>query len=261
MSMRVLLVESDTAAASAVVSLLKSEGYDCSGLAAGKADFRAAQLASYDLIIVDVALPDAGGYEIVRRLMTRPEPTPLLVLSGMPERDKRLRGLGIGEDNYLAKPFKKDALLARIRKNVVRPFGETGVILHGGLVANLDTHTVVVEGQPVYLTDSEFDLLALFLMHRGALLTKEAILDRLYGGVAAPERKNIDVRIFRLRKKLAAASGGENFIDTVLGRGYLMRDTQGPSSHGVDPHVRTGPRPSIGSRSPIHADGLSNHSS
>ena len=237
--MRVLLVDDETATASSVELMLKAEGYDCSGPEFGKTGFEIGNLGTYDLVIVDLALPDIDGYELVRRLMTALGQAPILILSTMPEPDMRLRGIGISANNYLAKPFKRDALLARIQTIFLRPNGDSRSVIHiGELSANLDNRTVTVAGQPLYLTDKEYELLALLLIRKGTTLTKEMILNHLYGQVDEPLLKVIDVFIFRLRKKLSAISGGQNFIDTIWGRGYIVQDTVGTSDNEVEAVTR-----------------------
>ena len=140
-----------------------------------------------------------------------------------------MRGLGFGADDYMTKPFHKDELVARIHAVVRRSKGHAqSVILTGELLVNLDTKTVEVGGQRVHLTGKEYQMLELLSLRKGTTLTKEMFLNHLYGGMDEPELKIIDVFICKLRKKLATAAGGKNFIETVWGRGYVLREGAPP---------------------------------
>ena len=151
--------------------------------------------------------------------------TPILILSGMSGPDYKVKGLGFGADDYLTKPFDKDELIARIRAVVRRSKGHAeSIIRTGALAVNLNSRTLEVDGQPIHLTGKEYGVLELLSLRKGTTLTKEMFLNHLYGGMDEPELKIIDVFICKLRKKLAAATGGENYIETVWGRGYVLRD-------------------------------------
>jgi two-component system cell cycle response regulator CtrA len=173
-------------------------------------------------------LPDIDGYEVLRRLRSAKVATPILILSGLSEPDKKVKGLGFGADDYLTKPFDKSELIARIQAIVRRSKGYSeSVIRTGKLAVNLDTRTVEVESQPLHLTGKEYGILELLSLRKGTTLTKEMFLNHLYGGMDEPELKIIDVFVCKLRKKLSAATGGENYIETVWGRGYVLRDPPG----------------------------------
>jgi two-component system cell cycle response regulator CtrA len=170
-------------------------------------------------------LPDIDGYEVLRRLRAARVRTPILILSGLTELDHKVKGLGYGADDYLTKPFHKRELIARIHAIVRRSKGHPdSVIRTGKLAVNLDAHTVEVDKQPLHLTGKEYGILELLSLRKGTTLTKEMFLNHLYGGMDEPELKIIDVFVCKLRKKLAAATGGMNYIETVWGRGYVLRD-------------------------------------
>jgi two-component system cell cycle response regulator CtrA len=223
--MRVLLVEDDAGVAQSIELMLKSGGFvvDTAGL--GEDGIEIGKLYDYDLIILDLMLPDIDGYEVLRRLRAAKVNTPILILSGLNELDNKIKGLGFGADDYLTKPFDKRELIARIQAIVRRSKGHSeSLIKTGKLSINLDTHTVEVGGQPLHLTGKEYGILELLSLRKGTTLTKEMFLNHLYGGMDEPELKIIDVFVCKLRKKLSTATGGENYIETVWGRGYVLRD-------------------------------------
>ncbi len=220
--MRVLLIEDDTATAKAIELMLKSEDYVCDSTNLGEDGLDIGKLYDYDLIILDLMLPDIDGLEVLRRMRTAKVQTPILILSGLSQPDDKVKALTAGADDYLTKPFDKEELVARIQAIVRRTNGHPDAVVRtGGLSVNLNTRMVTVEEQLVHLTRREYSILELLALRKGSTLTKEMFLNHLYGGMDEPEIKIIDVFICKLRKKLSAASG-ENYIETVWGRGYFM---------------------------------------
>lgn len=227
--MRVLLVEDDPAMAQSVELMLKTAGMVVDTTDLGEDGLEIGKLYDYDIIILDLMLPDMDGLEVLRRLRDARVETPVLILSGLTESEMKVKGLGSGADDYLTKPFDKDELLARIQAIVRRSQGHSqSIITTGKLAVNLDTATVEVEGQSIHLTGKEYGILELLSLRKGTTLTKEMFLNHLYGGMDEPELKIIDVFICKLRKKLADATDGENYIETVWGRGYVLRDPEEP---------------------------------
>ena len=225
--MRVLLVEDDTSTAKSIELMLKAESFVVDSTDLGEDGLEIGKLYDYDIIILDLMLPDIDGYEVLRRLRAARVATPVLILSGLSETEQKIKGLSTGADDYLTKPFDKRELIARIHAVVRRSKGHSeSVIRTGKLSVNLDTSTVEVDGQPLHLTGKEYGILQLLSLRKGTTLTKEMFLNHLYGGMDEPELKIIDVFICKLRKKLAAATEGENYIETVWGRGYVLRDPQ-----------------------------------
>ena len=223
--MRVLLVEDDTSTAKSIELMLKAEGFVCDSTDLGEDGLEIGKLYDYDIIILDLMLPDIDGYEVLRRLRAARVQTPILILSGLSEPDKKIKGLGFGADDYLTKPFDKGELIARIQAIVRRSKGHPeSIIRTGDLAVNLDSRTVEVNDQPLHLTSKEYGILELLSLRKGTTLTKEMFLNHLYGGMDEPELKIIDVFICKLRKKLSAATEGANYIHTVWGRGYVLRD-------------------------------------
>jgi two-component system cell cycle response regulator CtrA len=223
--MRVLLVEDDSATAASIEMMLRAEGFICDTTDLGEDGLEIGKLYDYDIIILDLMLPDIDGYEVLRRLRAARVRTPILILSGLGELDHKIKGLGFGADDFLTKPFDRRELIARIQAIVRRAKGHSeSVIRTGKLTVNLDSRTVEVEGAPLHLTGKEYGILELLSLRKGTTLTKEMFLNHLYGGMDEPELKIIDVFVCKLRKKLSTAAAGDNYIETVWGRGYVLRD-------------------------------------
>ena len=223
--MRVLLIEDDSATAQSIELMLKSESFNVYTTDLGEEGIDLGKIYDYDIILLDLNLPDMSGFEVLRSLRVSKVKTPILILSGLAGIEDKVRGLGFGADDYMTKPFHKDELVARIHAIVRRSKGHAqSVINTGDLCVNLDTKTVEVNGARVHLTGKEYQMLELLSLRKGTTLTKEMFLNHLYGGMDEPELKIIDVFICKLRKKLANASNGKNYIETVWGRGYVLRE-------------------------------------
>ena len=223
--MRVLLIEDDTAMAKSIDLMLQGDGFNVYGTDLGEEGLDLGKIYDYDIIVLDLNLPDMHGYDVLKKLRVAKVETPILILSGMSEPDDKVRGLGFGADDYMTKPFDKRELVARIHAIVRRSKGHSqSIIKTGKLSVNLDSRAVEVEGQRLHLTGKEYAMLELLSLRKGTTLTKEMFLNHLYGGMDEPELKIIDVFICKLRKKLANATGGEHYIETVWGRGYVLRD-------------------------------------
>ncbi len=223
--MRVLLIEDDSATAQSIELMLKSESFNVYTTDLGEEGVDLGKLYDYDIILLDLNLPDMSGYEVLRTLRVSKVKTPILILSGLAGIEDKVKGLGFGADDYMTKPFHKDELVARIHAIVRRSKGHAqSVIQTGDLVVNLDTKTVEVSAQRVHLTRKEYQILELLSLRKGVTLMKEMFLNHLYGGMDEPEQKIIDVFICKLRKKLASASGGKDYIETIWGRGYVLRE-------------------------------------
>lgn len=225
--MRVLLVEDDPTTQASVKMMLESAGMVVDATDLGEDGLEIGKLYEYDIMILDLMLPDMDGLEVLRRLRDSRVQTPVLILSGLTESEMKVKGLGIGADDYLTKPFDKPELLARVQAIIRRSAGHShSVIRTGRMSVNLDTHMVEVDGQPIHLTGKEYGILELLSLRKGTTLTKEMFLNHLYGGMDEPELKIIDVFICKLRKKLTEATGGDHYIETVWGRGYVLRDPE-----------------------------------
>jgi two-component system cell cycle response regulator CtrA len=223
--MRILLIEDDPSTADSIELMLRKANLNTYVTDSGEEGIELAKLYDYDLIVLDLSLPDIDGYEVLRKLRMSKVETPTLILSGFDATENKIRGFGVGADDYLTKPFNREELVARIHAIVRRSKGHAQSIIKTGKIAvNLDAKTVDVDGHPVHLTGKEYQMLELLSLRKGSTLTKEMFLNHLYGGMDEPEVKIIDVFICKLRKKLMAATAGENYIETVWGRGYVLRD-------------------------------------
>src|SRR5262245_52248277 len=223
--MRVLLIEDDSATAQSIELMLKSESFYVYTTDLGEEGGDLGKLYDYDIILLDLNLPDMSGFEVLRSLRVSKVKTPILILTGLAGIEDKVRGLGFGADDYMTKPFHKGELVARIHAIVRRSRGHAqSVIQTGDLVVNLDTKTVEVNGARVHLTGKEYQMLELLSLRKGTTLTKEMFLNHLYGGMDGPEIKIIDVFMCKLRRKLAGAWNGRDYIETVWGRGYVLRE-------------------------------------
>ncbi len=225
--MRILSIEDDSATAHSIELMLNGDGFSVYTTDLGEEGIDLGKLYDYDIIMLDLQLPDMSGFEVLKSLRLAKVRTLVLILSGNAIVDAKVRALGFGADDYMTKPFHKDELVARINALVRRSRGHCQpVITTGRLSVNLNAKTVEVDGSRVHLTAKEYGILELLSLRKGTTLTKEMFLNYLYDGTNDPDAKIIDVFICKLRKKLAAACDGEHYIETNWGRGYTLRDAQ-----------------------------------
>ncbi len=223
--MRILLVEDDPNTSRSIELMLTHANLNVYCTDLGEDGIDLAKLYDYDLILLDLNLPDMSGHEVLRQLRLARVETPILILSGSDDTENKIKGFGFGADDYLTKPFHREELVARIHAIIRRSKGHSQSVIRTGQVnVNLDAKTVDVEGKTVHLTGKEYQMLELLSLRKGTTLTKEMFLNHLYGGMDEPELKIIDVFICKLRKKLAEATSGANYIETVWGRGYVLRE-------------------------------------
>jgi two-component system, cell cycle response regulator CtrA len=222
--MRILVIEDDNQMAQSIELMLKSESFHVYTTDLGEEAIDLGKVYDYDLILLDLNLPDMSGFEVLRRLRVSKVTTPTLVLSGLADIEGKVKAFGCGADDYMTKPFHKGELVARIHAIVRRSKGHAqSLIQSGDLVVNLDRKMVEINGTRVHLTGKEYQMLELLALRKGMTLTKEMFLNHLYGGMDEPELKIIDVFMCKLRKKLANASGGKNYVETMWGRGYVLQ--------------------------------------
>lgn len=239
--MRVLLIEDDPTTSKSIDLMLTSEGFNVYCTDLGEEGLDLGKLYDYDIILLDLNLPDIHGYDVLKRLRDSKVRTPVLVLTGMKEINNVVRALGSGADDYVTKPFHKQELVARIHAIVRRSQGHAeSVIETGRLTVNLDSKIVEIDAKPIHLTGKEYSMLELLSLRQGSTLTKEAFLNHLYNGIDEPEAKIIDVFICKIRKKIMDATEGENYIHTEWGRGYVLRPPEVESAPAAKPSAMIG---------------------
>ena len=224
--MRILLIEDDSATAQSIELMLKSERFNVYTTDLGEEGIDLGKIYDYDIILLDLNLPDMSGFDVLRSLRVSKIKAPILILTGLDTIEDKVRGLGFGADDYITKPFHRDDLVARINAIVRRSRGHAeSVIQTGDLIVDLGTKKVEVNGLRVHLTGKEYQILELLSLRKGTTLSKEMFLNHLYGDMDEPDAKIIDVFICKLRKKLAGASGGNEFIETLWSRGYTLSES------------------------------------
>lgn len=224
-AMRVLLIEDDKTVSQNISLILKKEGMVIDSCYLGEDGLEVARLYEYDIIILDLLLPDMDGYEVLRRLRNAHIQAPVLILSGLSTPDKKIKGLGYGADDYLTKPFDCGELIARVNALVRRSKGHAdSIVRSGGMEINLNSKIVTIDGKVLHLTSKEYALFELLALRKGTTINKEQFLNHLYGGMDEPEMKIIDVFLCKIRRKIEKISEEEEYIQTVWGRGYILKD-------------------------------------
>ncbi len=223
--MRILLIEDDKVVSQNIALILKRENMIVDTSYLGEDGLEDARHYDYDLILLDLLLPDMDGYEVVKRLRLAHITTPILILSGLSTPDKKVKGLVYGADDYLTKPFDSRELIARVNALVRRSKGYAeSVIRTGGMEVNLNSKIVTIDGKALHLTSKEYALFELLALRKGTTINKEQFLNHLYGGMDEPEMKIIDVFLCKIRRKIEQLSPSEEYIQTVWGRGYILKD-------------------------------------
>jgi two-component system, cell cycle response regulator CtrA len=223
--MRVLLIGQNGATPASVKAMLAKEKLVCDTADLSVDGLEIGRLLDYDVVLLDLSVRNANGYEVLRRLRNARIRTPVLILLGLAELDQRIKRLGFGDGDVIRNLFDHRQMITRIRTIARRSKSDCeATVRTGKLVVNLDAREVSVDDQPVHLTGKEYGILELLALRKSTTLTKEMFLNHLYGGMDEPEIKIIDVFVCKLRKKLTEATGGNHYIETVWGRGYRLRD-------------------------------------
>lgn len=224
--MRILLIEDDIATAQSLEIMLRSENLCVDATDLGEDGIDLARRYDYDAIILDLRLPDMTGFHVIRALRKADVHTPILVLSGDGLAESQVKALDLGADGYVTKPFHKDELIARIRALVRRSRGHANPALTiGPFTIDLSAKTVTANGNDVRLSGKEYQVLELLSLRRGATLSKDTLINHLYGDADGPDSRTVELFVCRLRKKLAQATGGDRCIETVGRYGYLLRSS------------------------------------
>jgi len=222
---RVLLIEDDRMMARSIEMMLNASGFIVDKTDAGEDGIDLSGVYDYDLILLDLSLPDMSGLDVLRTLRRGRNETPIMILSGTAQIDSKVKALSLGADDYMTKPFHKDELVARLRAVIRRSKGHAqSLITVGDMVIDLDAKVVHVNDQRIHLTGREYQTLELMALRKGKAITKDIFLSSLYGGMDEPGAKIVDVFICKLRKKLAPVTDGRHVIETVWGGGYVLRE-------------------------------------
>ena len=216
---RVLVVDDEETILEFVELGLRYEGFQVELAGDGPAALAAFERRRPDLVILDLNLPGLDGLEVCRRLRQRSD-VPIVMLTARGDVDERVEGLEAGADDYLPKPFKFKELLARVRAVLRRRLPVERLLRFGELVLNRDTREVLVDGRPAVLTPREFDLLEVFMLHPRQVLSREQLLDRIWGIDYLGDGNLIEVHISALRDKLGDQE--RRLIRTVRGVGYAL---------------------------------------
>jgi len=215
--MKLLVVEDEERIASFLVKGLRAQGYAVDRVATGTEALQATASGEFDLVVLDLRLPDVDGLEVLRGLRRGRKRIPVIILTARGEIGERVEGLDLGADDYLTKPFAFDELLARVRARLRGPGEEAAVLQAGAVQLDLRTRRALVEGREVDLAAREFALLETFLRHPGQVLSREQLLSQVWGVSFDTTTNVVDVYVGYLRKKL-----GGNQISTVRGMGYRL---------------------------------------
>ncbi len=230
---RILIIEDDLNIAELERDYLQLNGFKADIVQDGNQGLKRALEGGYDLIIVDLMLPNKGGYEIIKEVRNRLD-IPLVVVSAKGEDISKIRGLEYGADDYLTKPFSPGELVARIKSHIKRyerlkgsgmpPFE---VITHKGLEINTASRRVTVNGREVQLTAKEYDLLLFFAANPNIVFTKEHILSAIWGDDYYGDTATVAVHIQKIRKKIEKDPANPEFIETLWGTGYRLTGGRG----------------------------------
>jgi DNA-binding response OmpR family regulator len=216
--MRVLLVEDDRMIAKGLHTALRQDGYAVDGVSDGRSAAEALRSTKFDLVLLDLGLPERDGLEVLRDLRRRSDATPVIIVTARDDIENRIAGLDAGADDYIIKPFDLNEVAARMRSVLRRAAGRADpCILHRGISLNSISHAVERNGEPVALSAHEFAVLEALLQRPGAVLSRAQLEERLYGWNDSIESNAIEVYVHGLRRKL-----GSDAIRTLRGVGYFI---------------------------------------
>lgn len=225
----ILIIEDDIDIAELERDYLGLNGYKAEIIQDGAEGLKKAQVGNYDVIIVDLMLPNKNGYEIIKEIRRNQE-IPIIVVSARTDDIDKIRGLEFGADDYLTKPFSPAELMARIKSHINRYERLKGnsvvsleVITRGGLEINVDSHRVLVNGKEIQLTSKEYGILVFLASNPNIVFTKEQIFDRVWGDESFGDTATVPVHIQKIRKKIEKDSSNPEFIETLWGTGYRFK--------------------------------------
>ena len=223
--MRILLIEDDPATASHIKLILSCANFDVLITNCGETALELVEQEDFQMIILELALPDFSGHDVLYKLRLTRVDTPVIMLSCDDSTEAKVKAFGLGADDFIIKPFHGPELIARIKAIVHRCKPKCRSIIQTGKVAlNMDARMVDAQGSPVPLSAKEYQVFELLSLRKGSTLPKPLIRSEVYRDNDWPRLKTIDVIICNLRKKLSQATGGESYISTDWGHGYVLRN-------------------------------------
>ncbi len=225
--MRILIIEDEQSIAELERDYLKISGFDCDIAGDGEQGLALALSTDYDLIILDLMLPGLDGFEVCSRIREKKE-TPLIILSARSEEFDKVRGLGLGADDYMTKPFSPGELVARVKNHIDRYSRLVGVhrsnvLKIRGLEIHRDARKVIMNGRERNLTAKEFDLLLFLAENPNKVFSRDALFDRIWGMDALGDVATVTVHVQRVREKIEEDTQSPQYIETVWGAGYRFR--------------------------------------
>jgi DNA-binding response OmpR family regulator len=222
---QILIAEDEERISSFIAKGLRAAGYAPTAVGTGNEAFEHARTGEFDLLVLDIGLPDQDGFTVLRRLREKRIMLPVIILTARTSVTDTVAGLEGGADDYMPKPFRFEELLARIRlrlrQDVDQSAGDVTVLTHGGLALDLRTRQIRVDGRDVDLSAREFALAETFLRHPGQVLSREQLLSQVWGYDFDPGSNVVDVYVRYLRNKV-----GAEHVSTVRGMGYRLVDPQ-----------------------------------
>lgn len=223
MSARILIIEDEKAIADGLAYALRQEGFEAEAVYNGETGLSTARATSPELILLDLMLPGVSGWEVCRSLR-KTSSVPIVMLTARVEEMDRILGLELGADDYVTKPFSTREVIARIRAILRRSSPSESeaeeILTAEGLTMNVARHELTVDGAPVGLSPKEWDLLHILLRNRGRVLTRDLLLDRVWGEDSFLDRGTLDVHIRWLRQKIEKDPGVPTRVLTIRGVGY-----------------------------------------
>lgn len=223
--MHILVIDDDKIINQDICLLLKRDRMIPESAYCGHDGLELIKLYEYDLIILDLMLPDMMGTDVLKQIRQQKNDTPVLILSRLSQTEKKVECLNAGADDYITKPYERIELLARIKAIIRRANNiSNAVICIGKMKIDMNTKTVSIDDKMVPLTAKEYALLELLALKRGTTVNKETCISQLYGIMdEPPDSKIIDVFLCKMRRKIKMLTGGEDYIQNVWGRGYTLK--------------------------------------
>lgn len=226
---QILIVEDDISIAELIRDYLEIKGMQAEIAHTGRTGLELAREKSYDLVLLDLMLPEMDGFEVLKRIRETKD-TPILLVSARREDIDKIRGLGLGADDYITKPFSPGELVARVKAHLARfrrltgkTVSREGIIRIRGMEINPDARTITVEGKPVELTSKEFDILLFMARNPNKVFSKDQLFDRIWGLEAFGDTTTVTVHIGKIREKTESDPKNPQYIETVWGVGYRLK--------------------------------------